>query len=155
MSSVLFVCLGNICRSPAGEGVMQSVIQKAGLSDKIKVDSAGTGAWHVGNLPDSRMRAAAKARGMTLDSRARQAKAADFQNFDLIIAMDQSNYENLKLLRNGQGESCRLCLLGEFLDPQNPPDVPDPYYGGASGFDQVLDMIEQACPKILETLLEQ
>ncbi len=155
MSSVLFVCLGNICRSPAGQGVMLSVIEQAGVSDKIQVDSAGTGAWHVGNLPDSRMRGAAEARGIILDSRARQAKASDFQNFDLIVAMDQSNYDNLKKLQGPKKSNAHLCLLGEFLDPQNPPDVPDPYYGDGSGFDQVLDMIEQACPKILQTLLEK
>ncbi|HAI10066.1 MAG TPA: protein tyrosine phosphatase [Phycisphaerales bacterium] len=152
MRSVLFVCLGNICRSPAAEGVMLDVVDNAGLSDAVQVDSAGTGGWHVGNMADSRMRAAANRRGYDLQSRARQVTADDIEQFDLVIAMDQSNLENLKRLAVGRADN--IHMLGEYLDADNPPDVPDPYYGGESGFDQVLDMIERACPEILKTLME-
>ena len=152
MRSVLFVCLGNICRSPAAEGVMLDVVDNAGLSDAVQVDSAGTGGWHVGNMADSRMRAAANRRGYDLQSRARQVTADDIEQFDLVIAMDQSNLENLKRLAVGRADN--IHMLGEYLDADNPPDVPGPYYGGESGFDQVLDMIERACPEILKTLME-
>ena len=152
MRSVLFVCLGNICRSPAAEGVMLDVVDNAGLSDAVQVDSAGTGGWHVGNMADSRMRAAANRRGYDLQSRARQVTADDIEQFDLVIAMDQSNLENLKRLAVGRADN--IHMLGEYLDADNPPDVPDPYYGGESGVDQVLDMIERACPEILKTLME-
>ena len=152
MRSVLFVCLGNICRSPAAEGVMLDVVDNAGLSDAVQVDSAGTGGWHVGNMADSRMRAAANRRGYDLQSRARQVTADDIEQFDLVIAMDQSNLENLKRLAVGRADN--IHMLGEYLDADNPPDVPDPYYGGEAGFDQVLDMIERACPEILKTLME-
>lgn len=152
MASVLFVCLGNICRSPAAEGVMQAVVQRAGLSDSVQVDSAGTGGWHVGERADSRMRSAATRRGYDLQSRARQVVSADLNRFDLVIPMDASNLENLQRMAGGKAEN--IHLLGEYLDPDNPPDVPDPYYDGASGFDQVLDMLETACPRILEKLQE-
>lgn len=153
MPSVLFVCLGNICRSPAGEGVMLDVVARAGLSDVVQVDSAGTGGWHVGERADARMRAAASKRGYDLQSRARQVEVSDFETFDLVIAMDQSNLENLKRLSGGKADN--IHMLGEYLDADNPPDVPDPYYGGATGFDHVLDMIEEACPKILKELMEK
>tara|TARA_Y100001954_G_scaffold209759_1_gene235111 strand:+ start:1164 stop:1562 length:399 start_codon:yes stop_codon:yes gene_type:complete len=131
---------------------MLDVVDNAGLSDAVQVDSAGTGGWHVGNMADSRMRAAANRRGYDLQSRARQVTADDIEQFDLVIAMDQSNLENLKRLAVGRADN--IHMLGEYLDADNPPDVPDPYYGGESGFDQVLDMIERACPEILKTLME-
>lgn len=131
---------------------MLDVVAKSGLSDVVKVDSAGTGGWHVGEMADSRMRAAAGARGYDLQSRARQVSAADIDQFDLVIAMDQSNLENLKRLANSKADN--IHMLGEYLDADNPPDVPDPYYGGESGFDHVVDMIEEACPKILKALME-
>jgi protein-tyrosine phosphatase len=133
---------------------MLDVVSMAGLSDVVAVDSAGTGGWHVGELPDSRMRAAAKSRGYELASRARQVQSSDLNKFDLIVPMDQSNLENLHRLSGGKG-SQHVKLLGEFLDSTHPPDVPDPYYGGQSGFDAVLDMLEEACPKILAMLTEK
>ncbi len=133
---------------------MLDVVEKAGLSDTVKVDSAGTGGWHEGELPDSRMRAAAKSRGYALTSRARQVQSSDLNQFDLIVPMDQSNLENLRRMSGGKG-SQHVKLLGAFLDAADPPDVPDPYYGGQSGFDHVLDMLEEACPKILAMLMEK
>lgn len=130
---------------------MLDVVQKAGLSGKVSVDSAGTGGWHVGNMADARMRAAAAARGYDLQSRARQVTSGDLTRFDLVVPMDQSNLENLKRMAGAGGANIRL--LGEFLDAANPSDVPDPYYGGDAGFAQVLDMLEAACPKILKSLM--
>jgi protein-tyrosine phosphatase len=131
---------------------MLDVVARAGLSDVVTVDSAGTGGWHVGELADARMRAAAKRRGYDLQSRARQVQVADMTTFDLVIPMDQSNLENLRRLAGSKADN--IHLLGAYLDAANPPDVPDPYYGGEAGFDEVLDMLETACPKILQQLTE-
>lgn len=158
--SVLFVCMGNICRSPTGEGVFRALVEKRGLSDKIEIDSAGTIGHHTGHPADARMQEAARRRGYSLDSRARQVTPKDLQRFDLVIAMDRANYDDLLPLAADEAQQKRVRLLGEFL-PGNAsvsrdevPDVPDPYYGGAAGFERVLDMIESACPAILDTLLK-
>lgn len=150
---ILFVCMGNICRSPAGEGVMKQLVSARELEDRVEVDSSGTISYHVGHPADARMRQAASKRGYRLDSIARQFHRDDFDAFDLILAMDRSNLEDLRAL--GQDPDCRaeLRLFGSFLPDENQPDVPDPYYGGVRGFDQVLDMMEQACPRILDHLL--
>lgn len=148
---VLFVCMGNICRSPSGEGVFQHHVEAAGYKDKIMVDSAGTIDYHRGNPADSRMQAAAARRGYSLDSLARQVRSEDFHDFDLILAMDVENLENLDHLAGERLPHVRM--LGSFLEGINDsvrgPSVPDPYYGGEAGFEQVLDMIEEACPAIL------
>lgn len=150
-ASVLFVCLGNICRSPAAEGVMQELIQKRGLTGEILVDSAGTSSFHIGEPADRRMQLAAQQRGITLTSRSRQATSRDYQKFDLIIAMDRNNFRELATLF---GEpSIKLHLLSEYLPKDAPRDVPDPYHGGPAGFTSVLDMLEEACPKILDELV--
>ncbi len=150
-ASVLFVCLGNICRSPAAEGVMQHLITERGLTDEITVDSAGTSSFHIGEPADRRMRLAASERGYDLTSRSRQATSRDYARFDLIIAMDRNNYRELATLF---GEPTpKLRLLTEFLGPDAVKDVPDPYHGGADGFQTVLDMLEEACPKILDQLV--
>ncbi|WGL65444.1 low molecular weight phosphotyrosine protein phosphatase [Pseudomonas sp. CW003PS] len=145
---VLFVCLGNICRSPTAEGVLRHKLRAAGLDDRVQVDSAGTGDWHVGKAPDSRTRQAALRRGYDLSAqRARQFEAADFQRFDLILAMDQSNLRNLKALRPSDACADLDLYLRRYelaLD-----EVPDPYYGGEDGFEQVLDLIEQASDALL------
>ena len=145
---VLFVCLGNICRSPTAEGVLRHKLRAAGLEDRVQVDSAGTGDWHVGKAPDSRTRIAAQRRGYDLSAlRARQVEAADFQRFDLILAMDQSNLRNLQALRPAGAQADLDLYLRRYelaLD-----DVPDPYYGGEDGFEQVLDLIEQASEALL------
>lgn len=149
---VLFVCLGNICRSPTGEGVLQKLIEERGLQGEIAVDSAGTGAWHVGEAADSRMRRAASRRGYDLASRARQATREDFHDFDLVVAMDRSNHRDLAALQPEDG-TAELRLFSDFLPAGSPQDVPDPYYGGASGFDRVLDLVEEGAANILDHLL--
>ena len=141
---LLFVCLGNICRSPAADGIARHLIAERGLDWTI--ESAGTGAWHAGNPPDPRMIEAAAARGIDLRPlRARQAKAADFHAFDHIFAMDRQNHQDLAAIRPADA-SADLHL---FLETQ---DVPDPYYGGPDGFEAVLDMIETRMLSVIETL---
>lgn len=148
---VLFVCMGNICRSPTAEGVFRHRLLQAGLHERVTVDSAGTGDWHVGKTPDSRTRQAALSRGYDLSAqRARQVEAADFQRFDLILAMDQSNLRNLKALRPAGARADLDLYLRRYelaLD-----EVPDPYYGGEEGFEQVLDLIEQASDALLNEI---
>ena len=141
---VLFVCSGNICRSPTAEAVMRGLIREAGLDDEIEVDSAGTGSWHVGEPPDDRASAAAARRGITLAGTARQIAPSDFTHFDLVLAVDD---ENLRRLRRAAppGTSARLRLLDDV-------DVPDPYYGGPDGFDAVLDQVDTACRRLLDEL---
>ena len=148
--SVLFVCLGNICRSPTGEGVLQHLVDEQGLKDRIVIDSAGTGGYHVGARADSRMREHASRRGYDLLSRARKLEPADMETFDLVIAMDRENYQNIQ--RVNDQPTAELKMLSDFLGDDWPHDVPDPYYGGADGFEYVLDMIEAACPQIAKYL---
>lgn len=145
---ILFVCLGNICRSPTAEGVLRHQLQVAGLAEQVHVASAGTGDWHVGKAPDSRTCKAALARGYDLSQqRAQQVKPAHFAEYDLILAMDASNLGHLRALRprDAAGElDLFLRRYGAALD-----EVPDPYYGGAEGFEQVLDLIEAACRELV------
>jgi len=149
---LLFVCLGNICRSPTAEGVMRSLVQDAGLEGEIVVDSAGTGAWHVGNPPDERASAAALARGISLGGRARQVLGEDYDRFDLLIGMDRSNVADLISAAPREDARERVRLLRQF-DPGSGGardlDVPDPYYGGASGFADVFDLVYAACDGLL------
>ncbi|WP_271411838.1 low molecular weight protein-tyrosine-phosphatase [Pseudomonas sp. Q1-7] len=145
---VLFVCLGNICRSPTAEGVLRHKLREAGLAERVRVDSAGTGDWHVGKAPDARTRVAAQRRGYDLSPlRARQVSVDDFGQFDLILAMDESNLSNLRRLRPGSAIAELDLFLRRYqlaLD-----EVPDPYYGGEEGFEQVLDLVEQACDALI------
>ena len=144
MVKVLFVCLGNICRSPTAEGVFRLLIEREGLGDRIIVDSAGTGDWHVGSPPDRRAQAAARHRGIDLSGlRARQAKSGDFQRFDYVLAMDADNHSELAGFCP-PGEEHRLHMFLDFAPELGRSNVPDPYYGGDGGFDAVLDMIEAA-----------
>ncbi len=152
LTKVLFVCLGNICRSPTGEGVLQHLVDEQGLADRIEIDSAGTGGYHVGAPADSRMREHALRRGYDLQSRARKLAAVDMQTFDLVVAMDRENYRDIQ--RIDENPSAELKMLSDFLGDDWPSDVPDPYYGNADGFEYVLDMIEAACPKIVQYLTE-
>ena len=150
--SILFVCMGNICRSPTGEGVMRKLVADQGLIGRIEIDSAGTISYHEGQPADGRMRRHASARGYSLDSIARQVRHADFDRFDLIIAMDRENHDDLT--RRAPAEHLeKIRMLSDFLEDDWPADVPDPYYGGAAGFERVLDMIEAACPNILDSVL--
>jgi protein-tyrosine phosphatase len=145
---VLFVCLGNICRSPTAEGVLRHKLSAAGLAGHVEVDSAGTGDWHVGKAADVRTRQAAQQRGYDLSAlRGRQVKAEDFYAFDLVLAMDSSNLHDLQQMRPDDASAELDLFLRRYhlaLD-----DVPDPYYGGEAGFAQVLDLIEQACDALV------
>jgi protein-tyrosine phosphatase len=155
MTRILFVCLGNICRSPTAEAVMARLVADAGLAERIEIESAGTGAWHVGNPPDGRATAAAAGRGFRMQSLARQVSPEDFERFDLLLAMDRDNLRNLRRLAPDAEAAGRARLLREF-DPASAGgedlDVPDPYYGGADGFDHVLDLVEAACAGLLDDL---
>lgn len=150
MVNVLFVCMGNICRSPAGEGVFKQYVEEQNCADDFFIDSAGTIGYHEGKPADARMREAAERRAYNLTSTSRKFSYGDFEEFDLIIAMDRDNLDDIRSMTHQPHE--HIYLLGSFLpgkNQHNAPDVPDPYYGGEEGFDTVLDMIEQACPNIL------
>ncbi|KVG63712.1 low molecular weight protein-tyrosine-phosphatase [Burkholderia pseudomultivorans] len=150
--AICFVCLGNICRSPTAEGVMRHQVDAAGLADRIDVDSAGTGDWHVGEPPDTRAQAAARLRGYDLSAlRARQVGAADFERFDLLLAMDEANLAELRRRCPPQHRD-KVRLLMEFAPGATETEVADPYFGGAQGFEQVLDQVERACEGLLQTL---
>lgn len=148
-TSVLFVCMGNICRSPTAEGVFRKVVEDAGMADAIYIDSAGTHAYHTGEPPDRRAQAAAQSRGYALsDIRARRVSDEDFVEFEYIVAMDEDNFLNLKD-RAVEDTSCDLRLFLEFSESHE-SEVPDPYYGGVSGFERVLDLVEEASQGLLE-----
>jgi protein-tyrosine phosphatase len=152
---ILFVCLGNICRSPAAEGVFLHLLAQAGLQDRCVVDSAGTGGWHVGSRPDRRMRAAAERRGIHLPSRARQIDLADLTSFDRILTMDDDNLSAVEALARELGGRTGLACIEPLTRHSRcftVSEVPDPYYGGAQGFEHVLDLLEDACAGLLETL---
>ena len=150
---VLFVCLGNICRSPAAEGVFLQLLAEEGLEDRFVVDSAGTGGWHVGKPADARMRVAAGRRGIHLPSRARQLAAADLHSFDHILTMDASNLADVQSLeREVGGGRARIEPLVRYCRSHRASEVPDPYYGGAEGFEHVLDLLDDACRGLLERL---
>jgi protein-tyrosine phosphatase len=153
-TSVLFVCMGNICRSPTAEGVFRHHVAEAGLDEGIAVDSAGTHAYHVGEPPDRRAMAAAERRGMSLEGiRARRVADEDFERFDYILAMDEDNYLRLQDQSPPEYHS-KLRLFLEFSSAGE-REVPDPYYGGAAGFERVLDLVEDASRGLLETLSRQ
>ncbi|MDD1507991.1 low molecular weight protein-tyrosine-phosphatase [Pseudomonas sp. CNPSo 3701] len=145
---VLFVCLGNICRSPTAEAVMRQRLLQAGLAGRIELDSAGTGDWHVGKAPDSRTQQAASRRGYELSSlRGRQVSADDFARFDLILAMDGANLRDLQRMRPANARAELDLYLRRFELAED--EVPDPYYGGSEGFEHVLDLLEQASDALL------
>ena len=151
---ILFVCLGNICRSPAGEGVMRHIVEKAGLSSKFQIDSAGTGAWHVGEYPDSRMSQAARQRGIDLKSLGRQVTREDFHKFDFVIAMDDDNYRTCQARRPSDAKS-HLYPMKEFVHSKTINGIPDPYYGGPGGFENVLDLVQEGCENLLRHIVEE
>ncbi len=155
--SVCFVCLGNICRSPTAAGVMRQLISRAGLESHIVVDSAGTSGYHIGDAPDRRARAVAARRGIDVGHRARQFKREDFEKFDYVLAMDEDNLDALTRLARGQRvQKPKLALLRSY-DPQSPPGaaVPDPYYGGDDGFEDVIDLCTAACERLLEVIRKE
>ncbi|HEY5925813.1 MAG TPA: low molecular weight protein-tyrosine-phosphatase [Kofleriaceae bacterium] len=148
---ICFVCMGNICRSPTAHGVMEKLVRDAGLVGKLELDSAGTGAWHVGELPDPRSRAAANKRGYDLTHRARKFTAADFDRFDLVLAMDRDNYDSLQRLARDRTHVPPIRMLCSY-DASAPEgaEVPDPYSGEDDGFEEVLDICERACRGLLQ-----
>jgi protein-tyrosine phosphatase len=147
--------MGNICRSPAAEGVFLHLLAEAGLEDCFTVDSAGTGGWHVGHRADRRMVAAAERRGIHLPSRARQIEAADLQRFDHILTMDADNLAAVQRLERQAPGGARITPLIDHCRQLRSHEVPDPYYGGEDGFERVLDLLEDACAGLLEDLLQE
>ncbi len=152
MVKVLFVCMGNICRSPTADGVFRKMVDDQSLGHLIQVDSAGTHAYHVGEAPDPRAQEAAWRRGIDLSPlRARRVKATDFECFDYVLAMDDDNYQQLEIIcPDGHGHKLRLFL--DFATEMQEREVPDPYYGGVSGFEKVLDLIEAAAEGLLKDI---
>lgn len=149
---LLFVCLGNICRSPSAENIMRHLVNEAGLGGKISCDSAGTSSYHIGSAPDRRMAAAAQRQGITLTGAARQFTEADFEEFDLILAMDRDNYSNILRLDRQNQYSEKVKLMCDFCRTHPDKEVPDPYYGGPEGFNYVIDLLLDACGGLLETV---
>lgn len=150
--SVCFVCLGNICRSPTAEAVFRALLAREGLASHVLVDSAGTADYHVGEPPDARSRAAARARGIRVEGLGRQFRATDFARFDHVIAMDGENERALLALAPGPAERRKVARLRRFESEPDHLDVPDPYYGGSGGFDRVLDICEAGCEGLLARL---
>lgn len=147
---ILFVCLGNICRSPAAEGIMRSKIADKGLGNEIEVDSAGTYGGHAGSLPDSRMREAASRRGYRLDHRSRRITRDDFERFDLILTMDDSNYEKVCRMAPDRESIQKVERMTDYCSRFDIDHVPDPYYEGREGFEYVLDILEDACGELAD-----
>lgn len=153
MVRVLFVCLGNICRSPTAHGVLQQKLAERGWQYQVEVDSAGTAAWHAGKAPDSRSTVAAARRGYDLSTlRARQVTTADLDYFDYVLAMDDNNLHNLQQLAGSGSRTQPQLFLQQFARRFQVREVPDPYYGGDAGFEQVLDLIEDACDGLLDDI---
>ncbi|XP_031499943.1 uncharacterized protein LOC116264099 [Nymphaea colorata] len=161
--AVLFVCLGNICRSPAGEGVFRDVVKKRGLESKFNIDSAGTINYHEGNLADPRMRSAARTRGIEITSISRPIRPSDFKDFDLILAMDKQNREDIldafdrwKARDSLPADAAtKVKLMCSYCKRHKETEVPDPYYGGPQGFEKVLDLLEDACESLLDSIVSQ
>jgi len=151
IAEISFVCLGNICRSPLAQGVFQDLVNREKLDQKIFISSAGTGNWHIGNLPDERMRQTAQSKGIKLESRAQQFQSKDFNRFNLILAMDHSNLIRLSEIAPSTLPPDKLMLF-RYFDPESneDQDVPDPYYGGAKGFEEVYSMVKRTCPPLLD-----
>jgi protein-tyrosine phosphatase len=151
---ILFVCMGNICRSPLAEGVFKHLVKEAGRGEEFEIDSCGTGGWHAGELADPRSRAVAQKYGLTLTHRARQFQKADFDTFDLIVVMDRENKSDLASFTNLKPEqTAKMKLLREWDAKANGDlDVPDPYYGGPEGFETMYQMVARSAKKLLESL---
>ena len=152
---VLFVCLGNICRSPLADGLFRRLVAERGLDDRIEVDSAGTGAWHVGELPDGRMRETARRHGLSLDDiRARRFSADDFEDYDHIFVMDRNNLRDVRALDPASRYGAKVQLFRDFDPTPEDGQVPDPYYGGDQGFENVYAMVERTAHRLLDHLVE-
>ena len=154
--TVLFICLGNICRSPAAEGIMKSLVEKEGMSDDFFIDSAAIGSWHIGQLPDSRMRKCGAEHGYRFDSHARQFQKSDFQHFDLIVVMDNENYRSITSMASSQADKDKVVRIADYLTHHREyTTVPDPYYGDYSDFELVIELLEDACQGLLDSIKEQ
>ena len=156
VKKILFVCLGNICRSPAAEGIFSQKIKERDLENFFVVDSAGTGSWHIGNLPDRRMRETALSRGIELKSRSRQIEENDLYKFDQIIVMDKDNLKAVKSLIKDDMNSVnsKIKLILSYSQNSQFDEVPDPYYGGQNGFDQVIDLLDDAIDGLIDSLID-
>jgi protein-tyrosine phosphatase len=154
MIGILFVCLGNICRSPLAEGIFKRKVEEAGLNEFISTDSAGTSGWHINEAPDRRSVDIAQRHGIRLDHYGQQISPEDFDQFDYIIAMDGNNYDDIIRLRNkhGNGKS-EVLIMREFDDQQSGSDVPDPYYGGPNGFQLVYDLLDESLSNFLNKII--
>jgi protein-tyrosine phosphatase len=150
---ILFVCTGNICRSPLAEGIFRHLVKQANVEDRFEIDSAGTSGYHAGDPPDARSAATARARGIELTGASRQLKARDLRTFDYVVVMDEDNYSNVLALANRSGETPRIHYLREWDSQGRGAGVPDPYYGGSNGFEDVHDIVERSCANLLDHLL--
>ncbi len=146
---ILFVCLGNICRSPSAENIMNHLIENAGLTQQIECDSAGTSSYHLGSSPDQRMTNALINRGFEVQGEARQFEYSDFEIFDLILGMDKANYRDILALDSEKIYTDKVKLMGDFANNYSTKEVPDPYYGGQAGFEQVIDLLIDSCEGLL------
>ena len=151
---VLFVCLGNICRSPAAQGIFEHIVRENGMQEKIAADSAGTYGGHRGEMPDRRMRTAAMYRGFALTHQSRQVSGLDFLDFDLIVAMDDQNYEDLMHLAPSVEATHKIRRMSEFLQRRKMSYIPDPYYMGVEGFSLVLDLLEDGCQNLYDAIVK-
>ncbi len=156
VKKILFICLGNICRSPAAEGVFKQKIKERDLENFFVVDSAGTGGWHIGNLADPRMRETALARGIELTSRSRKIEESDLYEFDHILVMDNDNLESVKsLIKDHKNPiNSKIKLILSYSKSYQYEEVPDPYYGGQNGFEKVLDLLDDAIDGLIDTLMD-
>ncbi|MCD7962134.1 MAG: low molecular weight phosphotyrosine protein phosphatase [Rikenellaceae bacterium] len=152
---ILFVCLGNICRSPAAEGIMNKIIEERGVKNSFVTDSAGTYGGHAGEKADSRMRKTAEERGYNLSSRSRKIQSDDFNEFDIILAMDDNNYYDLQEIAPDVDSMKKIRRMTDFCSNTDATHVPDPYYGGINGFNNVLDILEDACTGLIVYLINQ
>jgi protein-tyrosine phosphatase len=153
--SVLFVCLGNICRSPAGEGIFKKMVKERAVANRYHVDSAGTSGWHINEPPDRRMRSHGEKRGYTFDSHSRKFASSDFEKFDYILAMDDNNYYDILALAPNMEAQKKVYRMVDFLQNLTYDHIPDPYYSGAEGFELVLDLLEDACGGLLKEIDSQ
>lgn len=151
---ILFVCLGNICRSPSAEAVMKEVVKSSGLSDQFMIDSAGTSGWHSGEKADSRMRKHAQKRDYDLTSLSRPVKTTDFDEFDYIVGMDDDNIFNLEQMTKLPEHQMKIIKMTDYCQNHDASSVPDPYYGGDAGFELVLDILEDSCNGLLKHIIE-
>ena len=150
MKSILFVCMGNICRSPAAEGIFRKFVADARRNDEFEIDSAGTGGWHAGEMADDRMRSAARERGYSLDSIARQIEPDDFHRFDWIVTMDDLVLR--EVIAMDPSSRAKIIPICDYCERHQETEVPDPYYGGEAGFQKVMDILEDACANLLRRI---